>query len=99
MIKTPDFFVFALSLTSVGPEDLLVSETVSGTFAGSHRLDSLELDSGHGTLGHGGSLLQVLEDQLATGRADCSPTVGLGVVRQPTAISDTLNHLKHWQKR
>ena len=81
-------------LTSVCSEDLLVSETVSGTFAGSHGLDTLELDSGHGALGHGGSLLQVLEDQLATGRADRSSTVGLGVVRQPAAVGDTLNHLK-----
>ncbi len=71
-----------------------MSETVSCTFTGSHGLDTLELDSGHGALGHGGSLLQVLEDQLATGRADRSSTVGLGVVGQPTAVRDALNHLE-----
>ncbi len=87
-----------LSLTSVCPEDLLVSETVSSTFARPHGLDTLQLDSGHGTLGHGGSLLQVLEDQLATRCADRSSAVGLGIVGQPTPISDTLNHLKHTQK-
>jgi hypothetical protein len=81
-------------LTSVCSEDLLVSETVSCTFTGSHGLDTLELDSGHGALWHGGSLLQVLEDQLATGRADRSSTVGLGVVGQPAAVGDALNHLE-----
>jgi len=67
---------------------------VSGTLARSHGLDTLELDSGHGALGHGGSLLQVLEDQLATRSADRSPTVRLGVVRQPASVGDALNHLE-----
>ena len=80
--------------TSVSPEDLLVSETVSGAFAGPHWLDTLELDTGHGALGHGWSLLQVLEDQFTTGCSNGAPSVGLGVVRQSPTVSDTLNHLE-----
>ena len=72
-----------------------MSETVSGTFAGSHGLDTLELDSGHGALGHGGALLQVLEDQLAAGSADGLSPIGLGVVRQTSSVGDALNHLKN----
>ena len=80
-------------LTSVSPEDLFVSETVSGAFAGPHWLDTLQLDSGHGTLGHGWSLLEVLEDQLASGCSDGASSVRLGVVRQASTVRDTLDHL------
>ena len=80
------------------------------------RLDTLQLESGHGALGHSGALLQVLEGEglvrvvakggiggtgatwhlegeLATGSPDNLPLVALGVVRQPPAVSNTLDHL------
>ena len=71
-----------------------MSETVSGAFAGPHWLDTLELDTGHGALGYGWSLLEVLEDQFTTGCSDGASSVGLGVIRQSPTVSDTLNHLK-----
>ncbi len=71
-----------------------MSEGVPGAFARPHGLDTLELDSGHGALGHGGALLQVLEDQLAAGSADGLSPVGLGVVRQTSSVGNALNHLE-----
>ena len=81
--------------TSVGSEDLLVSEGVPGALAGPQGLDSLKLDPGHGALGHGGSLLQILEDELAAGSANQASPVRLRVVRQPSSVGDALNHLKN----
>lgn len=57
------------------------------------RLDALELQPGHGALGHGGPLLEVLKDQLpARGPHDLAP-VGPGVVGQAPPVRDTLHHL------
>merc|ERR1719296_648544 len=49
-------------------------------------------EAGHGALGHGGALLQVLEDQLAAGGPHHLPLVALGVVREPAAVGDALDH-------
>ncbi len=58
------------------------------------RLHSLEQDPGHGTLGDGGALLQVLEDQLAARSPHNLALVGLGVVGQPAAVGDALHHFQ-----
>ena len=57
------------------------------------RLDSLELETSHGTLGDRGPLLQVLEHQLASRGPHLLNSVGLGVVRQPASVGDSLHHL------
>ena len=57
------------------------------------RLDSLELEASHGTLGDRGPLLQVLEHQLASRGPHLLNSVGLGVVRQPASVGDSLHHL------
>ena len=54
--------------------------------------DSLQLQSSHRTFGDRGTLLQVLEDQLAAGSPDLLHSVGLGVVGQPTSVRNSLNH-------
>jgi len=79
--------------TSVCSVDLLLSEGQSGALLGSGRLDTLQGQSGHGALGDRGALLEVLEHQLATGSANNLPLVRLGVVRQSSAVSHSLNHL------
>ena len=82
-------------LTAIGSEDLLVSERQSFSLSWSGRLDTLQFDTGHGAFWESWPLLQVLENQLASGSADLLPTVWSGVVRQPSSIGDTLNHLKN----
>ena len=72
-----------------------MSEGVPSALARSQGLDSLKLDPGHGALGHGGSLLQILEDELAAGSANQASPVRLRVVRQPSSVGDALNHLEN----
>ena len=71
-----------------------MSEGVPSALARSQGLDSLKLDPGHGALGHGRSLLQILEDELAAGSANQASPVRLRVVRQPSSVGDALNHLE-----
>ena len=56
-------------------------------------LDSLQLQTSHGTLGDRRPLLQVLEDQLASRGSHLLDSVRLGVVRQPPPVGDSLHHL------
>ena len=56
-------------------------------------LHSLQLHASHGALGDSRPLLQVLEDQLASGGPHLLHSVRLGVVRQPPSIGDSLHHL------
>ena len=81
-------------LTSVRSEDLLVPEAEPWPVGRPRRLDTLELDSSHRTLGHGRALLEVLEHQLSAGRPRDLAAVRPRVVRQPSAVCDALNHLK-----
>ena len=55
-------------------------------------LDTLELESGDGTFGNRGSLLQVLEYQFTAGGTDGLDLIGPGVVGEATPVGDTLNH-------
>ena len=80
--------------TSVGSEDLLVSEGNSCTFARPQWLNTLELDTSHRALGHGRSLLQILEDELATRSANSSSSVRPRVVRQSPSVGAPHNHLQ-----
>merc|ERR1719273_3116155 len=54
---------------------------------------SLQLQASHGTLGNRRPLLQVLEDQLASRSPHLLHSIGLGVVRQPPPVGDSLHHL------
>ena len=81
-------------LTSVRSEDLLVPEAKPGSVGRPRRLDALQLDAGHRTLGHGRALLEVLEHQLSAGRPRDLAAVRPRVVGQPSAVCDALNHLK-----
>ena len=69
-------------------------EGVPSALARSQGLDSLKLDPGHGALGHGGSLLQILEDELATRSANSSSSVRPRVVRQSPSVGAPHNHLQ-----
>ena len=55
--------------------------------------DSLEPEAGHGALGHRGSLLEILEHELASRGPHLLHPVGLGVVGKPTPVSDPLDHV------
>ena len=80
--------------TSVRSVDLLLSERQPGPVGGPGGLDTLKGQTGHGALGHGGPLLQVLEGQLAARGPHDLPTVGLGVVRQPSSVRHSLDHFE-----
>ena len=54
--------------------------------------NSLEPQTSHGAFGHRGSLLKVLEHQLAARGPHFLDPIGLGVVRQPAPIGDPLDH-------
>ena len=56
-------------------------------------LHSLQLHASHRTLGNRRPLLEVLEDQLASRGPHLLHSVGLGVVRQPPPVGDSLHHL------
>merc|ERR1719430_474902 len=87
------------------PDSLVAQDSTIGTVDGllasgeasflliSGRLDTLQLESCHGTFRQTWALLQVLEDQLSSWSSHGLPLVGLGVVRQPSPVSDTLDHL------
>ena len=92
------WWLILVLLTAIGSEDLLMSERQPFPLSWSWRLDTLQFDTSHGAFRQSWSLLQVLENQLATGSADLLPTVRSGVVRQPSSIGDTLNHLKEYWK-
>ena len=69
-------------------------EAEPGPVGRPRRFDALQLDAGHGALGHGGALLEVLEHQLSAGRPRDLAAVRPRVVRQPSAVCDALDHLK-----
>merc|ERR1719479_547659 len=78
---------------SVGPEDGLLAPRQTGLLLVRGWLHSLQLHTSHRTLGNRWPLLEVLEDQLASRGPHLLHSVGLGVVRQPPPVGDSLHHL------
>jgi len=83
---------FVGEAATVGAIHLLVTQTHARFFLVSSRLDTLELETSHGTFGHSWAFLEILEHQLSSGSPHGLPSVGLGVVGETATVSDALHH-------
>merc|ERR1719438_114243 len=78
--------------STIGSVHSLLALGHAGLLLVSCRCDSLKSESSHGAFWDLGTLLEILEDQLASRSPPLLDSVGLGVVGQPTSVSDSLNH-------
>lgn len=78
--------------TTVSPVDGLLTLGKGSVLTGSEDGDTRESKTTVTALGGRSNLLQVVNDQLASGSLDDPPPVGGGVVRLSLAESDSLGH-------